>query len=192
MSEKLRRAGEDLTELEGKQIELLREKTRLNTHKQVQKLLKSGKISKTQRHFDFNKWYRKKRAVLDRTGLRFGLPAAYWSQRQHCIHKTFYLLNVVKTFSSCLVRTYFHLRIYWVFFFVGLFTGIPEKIALVASYLALFTVHDTMVQSNGDTLTWVYTVFVFRTFLFIFFCVFASPWKSMRFFVRILMCSYPH
>jgi len=35
MSEKIRKASEDLTELEGKQITLLREKDRLNTHKQV-------------------------------------------------------------------------------------------------------------------------------------------------------------
>ena len=35
LSEELRNACEDLTELEGKQVELQREKNRLNTHKQV-------------------------------------------------------------------------------------------------------------------------------------------------------------
>ena len=39
-----------------------------------------------------------------------------------------------------------------------------------------------------NQIRWIYTVSVFRPFFY----VFASPWQSMRFFIRIFMCPYPH
>ena len=67
--------------------------------------------------------------------------------------------------------------------------GVPISFGLIRGHLTLPRVkYFEQIFPCKTGLRQIYTVSVFRPLL----SVFASFWKSMRFFIRIFVCSYPH